>query len=815
MPQRDNRRILFVTSNYPRWEGDSTTPFVLHLAQDLSDLGWDIDVLAPHAPGAKRRETLRGIPVYRFPYLWPFSQQSVCYEGGALANLQHRRGNRLKLPFLVAGELLAIAYRLSRKRYALVHSHWLLPQGFTAGLASGLFRCRHVTTVHGSDALALQSPFLRPFKRAALCLSDLVTVNGSATEREIRRLGVPWIPLQRIAMGVSASPPNPGDDAFTRTLGFQHRRGDGPLLLFVGRLAEEKGWRDLLQAMAVLSRRGSDATLLLLGEGRDRDQVKRQIADLGLADRVHLTGWVDHARIPLYMGVADIFVAPSYTTPDGRCEAQGLALAEAMLAGLPVIASRVGGIVDHVQHGHTGWLVEERAPRAIADAVQHLHRERALAEQMGERARLYVSRELSREHTALAFDRVYRHLLKDKDSKRSPPKVVAAAGEAPRLRILLIRHRREARFQYGGVVYTDSIRQLLCDAPLSASVHDYGFETPPAPWRHCLMNAFALLRSLVSRFPARVLRFRSRTFARRLRRLTDSGDFDLVLVSGLEMMWTRSLVGGNTPVVYLCHNLESELQRQQTGRLLRLPLLKNVLQSDNSKLSAFEQAEVAGSSGFIAISAQDHAKLSGLCGGRAGITVPPTFAEPRWEPRPRNDSEPTDVIRLGFVGNFAWWPNRRALDWFLREIWPHAPANLLLHVFGSGSQRLGNLERVTAHGYVESMDEVWESTDILIHPVRVAAGLNVKVAEAAYHRRPMIATPEALRGCALEPDPAIVTARDARQWLNVLAGPGLTELARRKVSLRNADRFARSSHRADVTRFVHALPQRRQTQSTS
>ena len=77
-------RILCLTSNFPRWEGDSTTPFVLHLAQDLQALGWRVDVLAPHAPGAAVRETLGGVRVERFRYLWPERLETVCYRGGAL-----------------------------------------------------------------------------------------------------------------------------------------------------------------------------------------------------------------------------------------------------------------------------------------------------------------------------------------------------------------------------------------------------------------------------------------------------------------------------------------------------------------------------------------------------------------------------------------------------------------------------------------------------------------------------------------------------------------------------------------------------------
>lgn len=77
------RRILCVTSNFPRWAGDSTTPFVLHLAQDLQEYGWTVDVLAPHAPGAAKKEELGGVSVKRFRYFWPEASENICYQGGA------------------------------------------------------------------------------------------------------------------------------------------------------------------------------------------------------------------------------------------------------------------------------------------------------------------------------------------------------------------------------------------------------------------------------------------------------------------------------------------------------------------------------------------------------------------------------------------------------------------------------------------------------------------------------------------------------------------------------------------------------------
>ena len=178
-------RICLLTSNFPRWPQDATTPFVLHLAQDLQALGWAVEVLAPHAPGAARREVLDGVPVRRFRYLWPAAQQTVCYQGGALSNLRTRRTNWLKLPLLVFFEWLALMALLARGRHDLIHAHWILPQGFVAVAGAWMFRIPVVITAHGSDVFGLRGWPMAWFKRFALRRAAAVTVNSSATEAEI------------------------------------------------------------------------------------------------------------------------------------------------------------------------------------------------------------------------------------------------------------------------------------------------------------------------------------------------------------------------------------------------------------------------------------------------------------------------------------------------------------------------------------------------------------------------------------------------------------------------------------------------------
>jgi glycosyltransferase involved in cell wall biosynthesis len=406
-PRRAAGRVLCVTSNFPRWEGDSTTPFVLHLAQDLQVLGWQVDVLAPHAPGAARSETLAGVRTERFRYAWPASAQTVCYRGGAMINLRKRPVEKLKLPVLVGAELLAIYRRLLTRSYDIVHSHWILPQGFTGTIASRLAGVPHVVTVHGGDLFALRGRTMSALKRLALARADAVTVNSSFTERGVSDLVPEQDKVRRIPMGVDVGLASKRSAERARALRERHRRGAGPLLVTVGRLVEEKGVDDVIRAVDLLRDQRPDVSLIVVGEGQDRGALEGLVAELGIGEHVRFLGWVEPDEVRACMAAADAFVGASRTGPDGWVEAQGLTFLESMAVGTPVVATRLGGIVDSVEDGETGLLVNERAPEEIAEAVGRIIHEPDLAPRLVAAASLRVRASFSREASAASFAELF------------------------------------------------------------------------------------------------------------------------------------------------------------------------------------------------------------------------------------------------------------------------------------------------------------------------------------------------------------------------------------------------------------------------
>ena len=416
--QRELGRILMITSSFPRWVGDSSGPFVLNLAQDLRACGWEVDVLAPHAPGTESREDMGGVRVERFRYLWPSALETLCYGGGVLGNLRSNRLNLLKVPPLILGEWFALMRRLAGRRYDIVNSHWLVPQGLVATLAARIFRLPHVTTVHGSDVIALRGRTISAVNRFTLRRADAVTVNSVATRAAVEGIASGLRCVRTFPMGI-ATDGKPNKDAVAR-IRSRHRRGLGPLLVSVGRVVREKGVGDFIEALARIVPSRPDVAAMIVGEGPDSEEFQRLAAKLGVADRIAFIGRVPPEQALEYLAAADIFVGPSWI------EGFGLVFAEALHVGTPVVGTAVGGIGEIVVHEKTGLLVAPRAPEAILAAVERFLAHRDLARRTVRAGRTMVRDKLTREAAAQGFSELFDSVLRAR-RERLPRRHEAAA----------------------------------------------------------------------------------------------------------------------------------------------------------------------------------------------------------------------------------------------------------------------------------------------------------------------------------------------------------------------------------------------------
>ena len=331
---------LFSDAYLPEISGVTTT--VHWLKEELESQGHIVYVYAPQYEGIKEDES----GVFRF-------------HSGKFA---FHKASRVAVPF-------SRAATRSFKELDIVHSHTPFSMGLVAVGAATRYHLPHVHTYHThliEDRKYLPRP-LRPPERetgkiiAAFCnRCTLITAPSTPFKEELLGYGV-HRPIRVFPFGVKLSlfrqPP-------TWNPRFELNIPDtAKLFLYAGRLAMEKNLPFLIQTYAQIHAQDPSSVLVLAGDGPLRERTQEQVKEMGIADAVRFTGFLDHPRLIDLYKAADLFLFASKT------ETQGLVLVEAMAAGTPAVAVGALGVLDVVQDGVNGVLVPEDEDQFVAQAL--------------------------------------------------------------------------------------------------------------------------------------------------------------------------------------------------------------------------------------------------------------------------------------------------------------------------------------------------------------------------------------------------------------------------------------------------------------
>jgi len=409
-------RLLVVTSTWPLSSTDRRTPFVRDLAVDLVKRGWDIEVVAPHASGAARYEMDNLIGVHRFQYMVPESLQTLAYGAGGLVNFRSPQRKLQALPFVVA-QTAAIRQALKRFRPHVIHAHWLLPQGFTAALATWRLRIPIVTTIHGSDVFGLRSPVFRLFKKAAANIATAITCNGPATYKAMVELGTPADKVKQIPFAPSFE----GAADPSEVASFRARfPKSATIVLFVGRLIPEKGPADFIEAIARTPNLNIHG--VICGDGPMLSELQKLAAMRDISNRIAFEGWLRPHEIAVRMAGASALLFPSKTSVDGGVEGQGIVPLEAMRARLPVFAARSGGIPNIVREDETGWLFDEADVAAMSKLLELRAGDGPPGrDAIVNRAERFARSEITRDKTADAFHELFVSICAQHSCRTADP----------------------------------------------------------------------------------------------------------------------------------------------------------------------------------------------------------------------------------------------------------------------------------------------------------------------------------------------------------------------------------------------------------
>jgi glycosyltransferase involved in cell wall biosynthesis len=380
-------RVCYLVAYFHPFESGAERQ-ALAQGTELVRLGHTVHVVTHAMPGVPSDEDVRGIQVHR----WIRSS---------------KRGPLFSITFVASA---VRALRRLRSFYDLIHTHQALWEAAAAGIArAGLVRGAPTLVQPASSGYYGEAQELSRTRGAALLRrlilrNDAFVAISADIDREWTNLGAPPERMTRIASGVDARHFQPGPSRSEDML------PPRPRAVFTGRLHPQKNLDVLIDVWPAVAR-ATGASLVLVGQGPERDRLEEKARRLGLAEKVVFAAPVpDVADL---LRAADAFVLPSVA------EGMSNSLLEAMAAGLPCVASDIGGNQDLLGHEDAGLLVPGGSPERWTEALTKLLSDASLRERLGAAARRRVENEFALERIVPRYVRLYRRLLGQEDGNES------------------------------------------------------------------------------------------------------------------------------------------------------------------------------------------------------------------------------------------------------------------------------------------------------------------------------------------------------------------------------------------------------------
>ncbi|MFC1485402.1 glycosyltransferase [Candidatus Latescibacterota bacterium] len=424
--------ICVLTHTYPRFPDDINAPFVEHLMEEIARQGNEISVLTAFDPAWNRCPDDHTVDLRTYRYIWPERLHILGYSRTIEGNVRFRKRIMILSPFLFAGAYRAFLKLVREKKPDILHAHWILPNGFIAARVSRVTGVPLLIQTHGSDVFtAEQNPLFRWMARTAASQAAFITCPSPDM---IRRMGAVGIDTGKIGLVPNAVQADfAADVSDKQAAALKTSLGIPPgnlVVLAMGRMVHVKGFSYLLDAFKRVAAKRSDVTLVLAGGGVLYDDLRTLARESGMADRVVMPGTVMRNQVPVYYRMADVFVVPSVRHESGAVDGLPVVVPEAMAAGLPVVASEIGGIPVLIRDGVNGILVAERDSAGIAGAVLKLLGNRDLRDRFGERSRHIIRDAVNYRTVAEYYRKLYHTIAFERKQAADLPPFEIPSGDA-------------------------------------------------------------------------------------------------------------------------------------------------------------------------------------------------------------------------------------------------------------------------------------------------------------------------------------------------------------------------------------------------
>jgi glycosyltransferase involved in cell wall biosynthesis len=374
-------RLVIVAHAFPRWPGDVAGSFLGRLAEALIRRGHTVSVVAPADRGQAERRTVEGVAVVQVRYAAP-AREDLAYTGD-MARKARSPSGAWAFGSLVRALATGVRDEVRRIGADLVHAFWWIPGGWAATGAG----VPAVVSLMGTDVTLMRPLPARLLARRVLGRAARVTALSTYLANEARALvRLPRLEIVRVPVPVDVQR-------------FERRQAGGGGIVYLGRLSRQKRVDLLLDAVALA---GLQVSVTVIGDGPARPALERHARALGLHNVVFRGALPDDA-VPALVAGADVAAFLS------RGEGLGLVAAEALMLGVPVVATTDGGgVLDLVRDGEGARVVAPTA-EAVGRGLKHClddPSQRVAALRAGDRLRA----ELHPDAVAGQFESVYQAL---------------------------------------------------------------------------------------------------------------------------------------------------------------------------------------------------------------------------------------------------------------------------------------------------------------------------------------------------------------------------------------------------------------------
>lgn len=388
-------RVLFLY-DFPIHGGGSGA-YVKYLMLRLSEAyGYQLGIVRPDI------ETISP-KIQHFPIIVP---QVPVYLGrpGLEGAKKYSDLSSQEIADLYAGYIKGLSLAVESFKPDIIHCHHIMINSWATRFARSMYGTKIILTSHGSclQAIAKDRRYFRMTRDAMRAAQAVTVVSGDTRAKLLKMFGPDMAAKTRTIPGgirLSLFPARrPNVDALREKLGLRGQK----VALFTGRLITEKGVEYFVKAAKHIH-----GTVIIAGDGPQRQHLEEMIKQMNLGNVVMLPFVKKYEEFLDLYYIADTFVSPAVWD-----EPLGLTILEAMASKTPPIVTRRGGVVMAVKDGTTGLFVRSRNSTEIANAVNKIFDNPALAEKIGERARKLVEERFTWTQIAERFDKLYQDIYK-------------------------------------------------------------------------------------------------------------------------------------------------------------------------------------------------------------------------------------------------------------------------------------------------------------------------------------------------------------------------------------------------------------------